>query len=302
MRLKQLQHFVLLAQERNFRKAAVKAYLSQPALSHSIKALENSLDAQLFDRDRKQVSLTGFGEILLVRAKKILFESANFERELMTLKQGDSGLLTFGLATTFAAAFAGPVLSHWQRQRNIRTQLLIENSQLLCKKLHQEYIEFAVVDLRDASDFDDLEISEIATHPGGFFARKEHPLHQLNNVSNQDVLEYGLVSIALPRKLQASLIKSLALKEDQSLLQCECDNFSACEEIMLATDLILPTLNCAIDASAKQSKIRQLQIETLPAVEGKWGIACLKGRFIQPATKALMADFLNAANQYVSQR
>ena len=70
MRLKQLQHFVLLAQERNFHKAAARAYLSQPALSHSIKALENSLDAQLFDRDRKQVSLTGFGEILLVRAKK----------------------------------------------------------------------------------------------------------------------------------------------------------------------------------------------------------------------------------------
>ena len=300
MRLKQLQHFVLLAQERNFHKAAARAYLSQPALSHSIKALENSLDAQLFDRDRKQVSLTGFGEILLVRAKKILFESENFERELMTLKQGDSGLVTFGLATTFAAAFAAPVLSEWQRQRNkIRTQLLIENSQLLTENLHQERIEFAVVDLRDASDFDDLDIREIATHPGGFFARKDHPLHQLTNVSNQDVFDYGLVSIALPRKLEASLMKNLALQKDQPLLQCECDNFAACEALMLATDLILPSLNCAIDASAKKAQIQQLQIATLPAIEGKWGIACLKGRFIQPATKALMDDFLHAANQYV---
>jgi len=300
MRLKQLQHFVLLAQECNFRRAAEKAYLSQPALSHSIKALERSLDAQLFDRDKKHVSLTGFGEILLVRAKKILFESANFERELQTLKQGDTGVVTFGLATTFAAAFAGPVLSTWQGQRqDIRTHLLIENSQVLTENLHQERIEFAVVDLRDASDFDDLDIKAVATHPGGFFTRKDHPLQRVEHASNQDVLDYGFVSIALPRKLEMNFIKTFALKKGQALLQCECDNFAACEDVMLATDLILPTLNCAIDASVKKPNMRQLEIASLPVVQGTWGVASLKGRFIQPATKALMAEFLHAANSYV---
>ena len=58
-----LQHFLAVAEAASFRKAARKLYLSQPALTKSIKRLEESLGEKLFDRERG-VELTPFGRLM----------------------------------------------------------------------------------------------------------------------------------------------------------------------------------------------------------------------------------------------
>jgi len=55
---KQLRAFVVLAQELNFSKAAVRLHVTAPTLTASIKNLESSLKIQLFDRSTRAVKLT----------------------------------------------------------------------------------------------------------------------------------------------------------------------------------------------------------------------------------------------------
>jgi epsilon-lactone hydrolase len=70
--LRHLRSFVAVAEELNFGRAAEQLYLSQPALSRQIRALEQLVGCQLFRRSTHRVELTLAGESLLDRARKVL--------------------------------------------------------------------------------------------------------------------------------------------------------------------------------------------------------------------------------------
>ena len=82
MAVRQLEFFVAVAEERNFTRAAVKSFVSQPGLSSSIRALERELRVRLFDRGPSGASLTSSGAIFLPRARRMLDESRWLHREL----------------------------------------------------------------------------------------------------------------------------------------------------------------------------------------------------------------------------
>lgn len=70
--LKQLRYFEALAKEGHFGRAADICAISQPALSMQIKELEEILGSTLFERNARQIRLTGFGEDFSLRAREIL--------------------------------------------------------------------------------------------------------------------------------------------------------------------------------------------------------------------------------------
>ena len=72
MTLVQLKHFLDLASTGSFSKSAEKLFLTQPALSRSIKSLEDELGQALFDRVGRKNELTAFGKHILLQAKDLL--------------------------------------------------------------------------------------------------------------------------------------------------------------------------------------------------------------------------------------
>ncbi|GHJ35734.1 LysR family transcriptional regulator [Streptomyces sp. TS71-3] len=69
---RELRYFLAVAEELHFTRAAERLFVSQPALSKQIRALERQIGAPLFVRDRQGVSLTAVGEALLPHARRTL--------------------------------------------------------------------------------------------------------------------------------------------------------------------------------------------------------------------------------------
>ena len=72
MDLDRLKGFVETAREKSFTRAAEKLFLTQPAVSLQVKALEDEFGEDLFERRGKQILLTGAGRLLFARAEAIL--------------------------------------------------------------------------------------------------------------------------------------------------------------------------------------------------------------------------------------
>src|SRR3954453_11149698 len=70
--IRHLRAFVAVAEELNFSRAATRLYLSQPALSRQIRALERLVGCELLRRSTHRVELTLAGDALLDRARKLL--------------------------------------------------------------------------------------------------------------------------------------------------------------------------------------------------------------------------------------
>lgn len=94
--LRQLRAFVAVADEGSFTLAAKKLFLTQSAISHSMKALEDGLGCQLLTRLGKKTILTEEGEIFLRRCRSILGELEQAGRELDGLKRWGQGRIRIG--------------------------------------------------------------------------------------------------------------------------------------------------------------------------------------------------------------
>jgi LysR family transcriptional activator of glutamate synthase operon len=86
MELQQLRYFAKVAELQNITKASQQLYVSQPALSKSIRQLETELDTQLFLRKGKNIYLTECGEIFYARVLRIIDNVNSAKRELAEQK------------------------------------------------------------------------------------------------------------------------------------------------------------------------------------------------------------------------
>ena len=97
-----LKVFRAVAEQLSFRKAAEHLFLTQPAVTLQIKALETDLGVRLFDRSGNRVTLTSHGRVLLRYAIKIAALASAAEQEVVSENGKFSGDLSLGVSTTIA--------------------------------------------------------------------------------------------------------------------------------------------------------------------------------------------------------
>ncbi len=104
MELRHLRYFVAVAEELNYRKAAERLRVAQPALSTQIQDLEHDVGVRLLDRDTGGVRLTAAGAVFLEEARRILAQAQQAVVLAQDAAKGRRGRLTIGY---FAPIFMG---------------------------------------------------------------------------------------------------------------------------------------------------------------------------------------------------
>ena len=100
LELRQLRHFVTVAEELHFGRAAERLHMTQPPLSQSIAGLEELLGAALFLRNRRQVALTAAGSALLPEARRLLGDASALPGLVRRAAEGRAGRLTLAFVST----------------------------------------------------------------------------------------------------------------------------------------------------------------------------------------------------------
>ncbi len=116
MELRHLRYFVAVAEELNFRRAAERLRVAQPALSSQIKNLEEELGVKLFDRTTRSVLLTPTGQILLNEARGILGATTHAEQLVRKAELGLVGTLRVGVITPATGPLLARVLRHFHQK------------------------------------------------------------------------------------------------------------------------------------------------------------------------------------------
>jgi len=117
----ELRHLLLIVEHGTFTEAARHAHLSQPALSASVRRLEEAFGARLLHRGRGGARLTAAGEALLPRARASLAALEDGQRAVAEVMDLRAGEVRLGAGTTAATYLLPPVLARYrQRHPGIR--------------------------------------------------------------------------------------------------------------------------------------------------------------------------------------
>lgn len=144
--LSRLEAFVYAAEHLSFSEAARHLKLTQPTISHRIKALEQTLGVPLFDRTNHSLSLTEAGHLLLPRAHKLLHQALETQEMMASLQEDIVGNLRIACSTT-AGKYILPQLAarFCQRHPGIQVSILACTPEYVIPRLLAGEANLAVV-------------------------------------------------------------------------------------------------------------------------------------------------------------
>jgi len=103
MELRQLNHLLAVAEMGTIGKAAESLGISQPALTKSIRSLENALQVKLLERRPRGVIPTTYGHAVIARARSVRLHMRDLSSELQALRAGATGVIRIGMAQGVAS-------------------------------------------------------------------------------------------------------------------------------------------------------------------------------------------------------
>lgn len=248
MTLVQLRHFIELARAGSFVKASDVLCMTQPALSRSIKALEEELGRLLFDRIGKRIELTAFGSEVLPRSQALVEEAAQLKNCGRQISADDSGRIRLGLSSGPGALLSAAVLSHFtQHYPKFHIDIVRANTASLAEMLRDRLLDALVVDIRFLRPAPDLKVTQIAEMDGVFMCRPGHPLAAQARVGFAQLMVYPVCSTPLSEETARILVERYGEKAHPSVMvKLTSDEISHIVQVTENTDAVL----LAIRASA----------------------------------------------------
>ena len=187
MDLRQLEHFVTVAEEKHFTRASERLFISQSGLSASIRALEKELEAELFDRNTRRVELTDAGQALLEESRRTL-ASVLAARDAVAAVQGlRRGRLRVGTEQCLGAVDVPRELAHFHAEHP-GVELLVQQagSARLVDEVHTGRLDVAFVAGPTGAP-EDVRFVRLASEPMTLVCRPEHELRRAGSGSTGKV-------------------------------------------------------------------------------------------------------------------
>ena len=280
MTLVQLRHLVVLAERGSFSRAAESLFLTQPALSRSIRALEDELGQPLFDRIGRRNESTPFGREVLQRARQLLSDAEELHASGPRMRDGKAGRLHIGLGSGPGAMLMTPLLTHVSTHYpGLHIEIARGHTELLVQALRERQLDALVIDARSLKPAADLHVVTLAEMRGAFMCRPGHPLKRRRRpIGFDDLRPYPIASIPLSDEVARVLVERYGPEAHPSkFVTLRCEEVGSLVDVVRASDAVL----LAIRAAAQDL----VELDVKPALNStaRFGLVTLRGRSEAPA-------------------
>lgn len=200
--LRLLRYFAVVAEELHVGNAAARLYISQPALSQQIRALEDQVGLPLFVRHPRGMELTEAGEVLLHEAHALLGGSERLEAAVEELRRGRATELRIGLPPGLSPTLLPQLLAPLREQQpdaRIEVRELTTPEQLAA--LHDGSLDLGLV--REPVEDNRLSRRTLLVEALGVGLPAGHPLAQRDGLTLRELAEE--VFVCFPRTWAPSL-------------------------------------------------------------------------------------------------
>ena len=195
--IRQLQYFVIVAEEQHVGRAAERLHISQSPLSRQIAQLEEKLGLTLFERSQQRIRLTSDGRTFLAEAQAFLTHARRLEALAKRLGRGDEGGLCIGYVKN--AMHAGVLPAGLRTLRAARPAVHVAlyslHSAEQLEGLRQRSLDIALVCEPPAPDDADLMATQVLSDPMMLALPQSHPLCGLAEPAPSDLAEQDWIAV-----------------------------------------------------------------------------------------------------------
>lgn len=190
--------FYAVAKNQNITKASEELHISQPAISKSIKKLEEQLGGQLFTRTKRGVILTEEGKEFYEYIKQAIEYITNAENKFTDLINLEAGCIKIGSNSTLTKEFLLPYIEKFNKlYPKIDIQIVTSLTTDLIVKLRNGLIDMVILNINDKSYENDIDIIKCKKIQDCFVINNKYKeLLEKKNLSLQDLNNYPLILLA----------------------------------------------------------------------------------------------------------
>lgn len=293
--IQKIGHFVAVAKAKSLSEAARQLGISQPALTTSIRKLEELIGFELFDRDHG-FRLTVMGAELQSRAESAFVHLRDLERELVLLRSGAMGEIRTACGPTVADGFVGQAIGRLLKSNpEVTVKVHVGAFAGMPKLLRDRHIDFFVADYTLLEREADLEILPLAPQEILFFCRAGHPLAG-REVVPEEFFSYPHVGPGLPAWARAWLAEHRPPDAPAHELQVECSHHALLKSVVESSDALSGAPRQVIQAELDSGRFALVHLDAVK-MHNQAGIVWLKGRPPSPAGELLVRELKYLADE-----
>ncbi|WP_289027795.1 LysR family transcriptional regulator [uncultured Paraglaciecola sp.] len=259
MTLKQLNAFSTVARFGSFAEACEYLHISQPALSISVKNLEDVVGGRLFYRTTRALVLTPEGKVFLNSARRLLLDAESSLGEIKNLFGLSRGLLNIAVMPSFASANLAKYIQNFKSECpavNIKIFDVVAEEAIEMVRL--ERAELAIT--FEPSELDDLSFEPLFTDEFVAALPTGHILLENQNVSWEQLTRFPFIALQKPSNIRYLIEQSLATVGGNISVEIEAN------QLLTIVTLIAKGLGVSAMPQIYANNIVQSGIEYRPLV------------------------------------
>lgn len=282
MDIRQLEYFREVATIKSITQSAQKLYVSQPTITVALQKLEQELDIALFDRNKKQFTLTKEGALFLEKVSDILNKLQAAVTEIREHKNLQKGYLRIGIPPLVGAGLFPAIITNFASiHALLNLDILEDGSRNIREYIKQDTLDVGIINLMNLTDdFFSIPISRqellVCLH-------HEHPLAEYEEIDLQQLATEKLIlfnetnynrHLIMQEFLSQDIVPRVILSTSQiaTMQSLVSKNLGIC----FLTREVIPPSSTMVARSLK----KKLFLE--------FGLAWHKEKILSPAAKAFI--------------